>query len=561
MNTQYDRTSIQNRRRKPRLAVGLRFLLGILAGWLPATVSVGQSVDAPEVILGKNADANQPPRRERIRRAELGPEPLFAVKDNTTTFRDEESESLAFALNRAAESPASWKLEAVRKHYRLRRQAIEKSGRQAPDALPILSEMQEFPDAYRGQLVLVYGCLTSLKRYNDLTGPRAPAEVYKATLQPDMPTEPDTPSCSVLFQTLPKTLQEGTDLREPAMVIGYFFKLCTTSESSDGEEESLPDSPPPSRPVIVADTVLHFGLHTDPELLQGIKDKTRWDETDRKPYLTMLVQARLLDKKKMKRDYLKTRTTRIGQLSEVIDDRRRRLVEQYARDPSEFPRFADLFEHPWAYRGKPITLQGHLRRLQPQSVGPNEYGFDKLYDAALFTPDGQEIPAIILCQDVPRGIPTGSDLEPHVDHVSVTGLFYKLRVYGTQADQTHFVPVLIADRIEWNPIEYESIVPKFGPAVYIVSAIVFLGIAAFVVYSLRKGEEVIKQRTIINDATTDGGFAGLTSTDPEEILAQLEQQDAGTIFPQANRKPEREQESSGGPFTSDNQPTRPSDNS
>ncbi|RMG42186.1 MAG: hypothetical protein D6725_00025 [Planctomycetota bacterium] len=136
--------------------------------------------------------------------------------------------------------------------------------------------------------------------------------------------------------------------------------------------------------------------------------------------------------------------------------------QRYRDNPGEFPVYYDLFRHPEIYHGKPVTLRGHIRKLISYPADDNEYGIQRLYEAWLFTPDSQTNPAVVVCTEIPEGIPTGGDIL--VDGVSVTGYYFKNFGYTAQ-DRPRFAPMILAKRLEWRPEQAGTSEPLVPPAV------------------------------------------------------------------------------------------------
>lgn len=146
----------------------------------------------------------------------------------------------------------------------------------------------------------------------------------------------------------------------------------------------------------------------------------------------------------------------------------------------EFPLFYDLTEHPDEYRGRAVTLRGHLVRLVKYAAGPNDYGIDTLYEGWLVTPDSQTHPATIICTEIPEGMPIGEEL---TDGVSVTGYFFKLRTYPARDKLTHFAPMILAHRLSWSPVASATgwPVPQSTMIVGVLTLAVIMAIVALMI--------------------------------------------------------------------------------
>ena len=112
----------------------------------------------------------------------------------------------------------------------------------------------------------------------------------------------------------------------------------------------------------------------------------------------------------------------------------------------EFPLYYDLTRHPEAYRGKPVSLYGHLR-LHHVDHPVNSYGLDPVHVAYLYTDDSQHHPTRIVFTENPDGIPVGEDV---VNGISVTGYFLKLYLYSDRGEKGRYMPLLLAREVRWS---------------------------------------------------------------------------------------------------------------
>jgi hypothetical protein len=157
-------------------------------------------------------------------------------------------------------------------------------------------------------------------------------------------------------------------------------------------------------------------------------------------------------------------------------ERRQELPELQEHPDREFPIFVDLFKNPDRYHGKPVTLQGHVRKLSAMPAGENEFDFETLYEAWLFTNDSQSNPAVVVSASIPQGMPLGDDL---VEQVSVTGYFFKMYAYPAR-DTTRVAPLLLAQRLRWHPLESTGDRTQAPTFLYIIVAVFLAGLVLFV---------------------------------------------------------------------------------
>lgn len=212
-------------------------------------------------------------------------------------------------------------------------------------------------------------------------------------------------------------------------------------------------------------------------------------------YFAILNHAR-----QMPLEELKAAARRFEQqrLAEVMRDKEYAF---YFREPNTpFPTFVDLYKAPEAYHGQLVTFRGHVRRLISYPPGPNAHGLQQLHEAWLYVDDAQQNPVVAVCSELPPGIPSGSDVV--VDHVSVTGYFFKRYGYEDSAGRPRFAPLILAQRLEWIAPEPKR--PLLAPATSFVLTVV-IGLLLAIVMWRRLGTRRAKHSDI---PTSDELFAG-----------------------------------------------------
>lgn len=182
----------------------------------------------------------------------------------------------------------------------------------------------------------------------------------------------------------------------------------------------------------------------DPERfhLVDVTDRTELSFEESDAYYAILNHVRSVE------------ATRIRQQAAEVLQKRWRETDRFHKVPvGDFPLFYDLTESPEFYRGRPITLSGHLIRLVKYPAGPNDYGIETLYEGWLVTPDSQRHPTIVAFTRLPAGMEIGEQL---IDGVSVTGYFLKLHTYASRDRKTRFAPMVLAHTLTWNPPHGEA---------------------------------------------------------------------------------------------------------
>ena len=218
----------------------------------------------------------------------------------------------------------------------------------------------------------------------------------------------------------------------------------------------------------------------------------------------------------------------VGELSSLPDgDERRKILRNFRLTPDDRypfygllaeaaraartpippgvdpPGAVDLFNRPASFQGVPVTLTGHVRRVQPVLISDREivslYGIDHYYELYLFTNESQDYPILFCTAELPtahdgRPVPVGSG-SGYREEVSLTGFLYKPWAYRIDPANSGLepglltsdddegkswiaVPLMIGLRGTWNadasPAEkWDS---PFSPKVYPT-----LGVAVFLV--------------------------------------------------------------------------------
>lgn len=113
--------------------------------------------------------------------------------------------------------------------------------------------------------------------------------------------------------------------------------------------------------------------------------------------------------------------------------------------PAKNITFASLFADPAVHRGERISLRGHVRRVTEFEAGTNAYGFEKLYETWLFTPDSGTNPYVVVYSSIPDAMPRGDGI---LEEVRTEGYFFKKYLYRA-GDGMRLAPLVLADRLVW----------------------------------------------------------------------------------------------------------------
>lgn len=140
-------------------------------------------------------------------------------------------------------------------------------------------------------------------------------------------------------------------------------------------------------------------------------------------------------------------------------------------DPREFETYVDLFTNNDVWQGQMVTLRGHVRhvlsypatdvnladelryRHPPTEASVTADESPMLHELWLYTDDSQNNPAVIVTTQLPPAFPADAEI---IDHVSVTGCFFKPYVYRSQTAR-RIAPLILAADVWWAPTESQII--------------------------------------------------------------------------------------------------------
>lgn len=117
------------------------------------------------------------------------------------------------------------------------------------------------------------------------------------------------------------------------------------------------------------------------------------------------------------------------------------LLKKNSREDKRrpFSQFADLLKDPAGSTGLPLTVHGHVRRLEQIDTLAHEGRDLPVYEAWIFTEDSQGNPWVLLSTEIPSDLKLGTDLN---ELVEATGYFIKLSTYQAQ-DARRVTPLIV----------------------------------------------------------------------------------------------------------------------
>lgn len=102
--------------------------------------------------------------------------------------------------------------------------------------------------------------------------------------------------------------------------------------------------------------------------------------------------------------------------------------------------YSHMWEEPDLYRGQPMRLKLHVRRVIAYDAKENPLGLKKVYEAYGFTDNSLSFPIIVVLPEKPPGIPIGTDVEGDIVFV---GYFVKWMGYRSFDDKKKNAPLLV----------------------------------------------------------------------------------------------------------------------
>ncbi len=114
-------------------------------------------------------------------------------------------------------------------------------------------------------------------------------------------------------------------------------------------------------------------------------------------------------------------------------------LKEFEKRANPEPAFTQLWEEPAKFRGKPIRLRLHLKRVLKYDAPENPLGLTTVYEAWGWTDESKSFPYVLVLPELPPGIPLGNDIQ---GEVVFTGYFLKIMSY-TAYDAKRGAPLLI----------------------------------------------------------------------------------------------------------------------
>lgn len=193
--------------------------------------------------------------------------------------------------------------------------------------------------------------------------------------------------------------------------------------------------------------------------------------------------------------------------------------------------FVQLFAQSTAYRGRAVRFQGTARLGYHVRSRTERPGMDGYYVLWLRPADGSDSPLAVYVASLPAGFPplaertpphsdtsdstTSSNGTPLYEEVTVTGLYFKRWLYGSQGGP-NLAPLIIGTVSSWSPTtghsETEDSLHSSTPAAFLLTIAVALIACGLVGWGLskRRGE---RSGHVLDRKNSDGAMPRFDTTE------------------------------------------------
>lgn len=157
--------------------------------------------------------------------------------------------------------------------------------------------------------------------------------------------------------------------------------------------------------------------------------------------------------------------------------------------------YTELWEQPERFRGKPIMLRLHVRRVRKYDAPSNPQELSHMYEAWGWTDESRSYPFVVVFSECPEGLPVGTDVRAEV---VVVGYFLKVMKY-TAFDSARGAPLLVG-RVQLAPTR--AVPAQSGPDPSFVLWLVFAGsvVVGIAIWLKVRSRRVVRNLSLPDDA-------------------------------------------------------------
>ncbi|MDB5348668.1 MAG: hypothetical protein JWP89_7045 [Schlesneria sp.] len=147
---------------------------------------------------------------------------LDSILDYSPGIRFEERDAYFRMLELAWQTPLSKQEEFAQNFAEARRQSNPQYARRKPDQFPVVVDLYQHPEDYRGRPVSIRGTMRALTKIDPGKNNREIGEAYEGWIFTD---DSQGNPVVVVFLSKPEGLKVGGDLTEEVRLTGYFMKM------------------------------------------------------------------------------------------------------------------------------------------------------------------------------------------------------------------------------------------------------------------------------------------------------------------------------------------------
>lgn len=184
---------------------------------------------------------------------------------------------------------------------------------------------------------------------------------------------------------------------------------------------------------------------------------------------------------------------------------------------------------PGYYRGKVITIEGELRRLERIKAKQNAYGLEEFYSAWVITPTSDNVPYHVIAMFKDENLPVEELIEDSVP-VRVSGYFFKIESYATGDLKPQMTQLLVARRITAAPARPTPISLSEGSNpgkwLFVIFSVVFV-IAIWSAYRSTVGARRMRahRKEVLESDGDLSELQGQASIDPGDALRKMAEEE------------------------------------
>lgn len=181
--------------------------------------------------------------------------------------------------------------------------------------------------------------------------------------------------------------------------------------------------------------------------------------------------------------------------------------------------YSHLWDEPGLYRGQPIRLKLHVRRVLKYEPSKNPQNLKMVYEAWGWTDDSRSFPFCVVFPDKPDGMPIGTDVDTDI---VFAGYFLKWMSYQA-FDTKKYAPLLIG-RVRPDTRVAEAAKAGGWEAAFLtlVGGVLLLSFVGwFAIYGLRRPSTITSTTSAAPDELPENWLANSSEEKTAEIFGRF----------------------------------------